>query len=559
MALHRLFWCAGLAGGTLLASAACRENLSPARGPAAVVTVSPDSATVVAGDSVRLSATALNAAGSVIAGVSMAWSSTDTLVARVRQDGTALGLSPGVALIRATADGRTGEARLVVVVRVAGIGIAPSALTLVPGARYSLAAYAVDSVGSQLSRVTPTWTVTDSTVATVTDSGQVAAIGEGTAWVRAEREGMADSVLVRSARVRFTSVAAGSDLNTCAAGPDGAFCWGAEYGSGALGTGVALWEQTTPAGVLGGQTLMQVSLGEGFACGLTAGGSAYCWGSSAYGRLGNGASEAVVPRAVGVAGGPTLTTLRAGRRHACGVSVGGQIRCWGGNTTGALGVPIGTGTSAVPVTVAAPVPFVYVGTGYLHSCALATDGTAWCWGRGAQLGDSVGVARWEPGQVAGSQRFTQLSSGWNHTCGLTADSLVYCWGFNTVGQSGVAGVDPVLVPTAVQDSPRLASITAGYLATCGLTASGEVWCFGWNQGGSLGTGDTVTTPTPRPAVPGYHFTSVSVGNQHTCGTSLDGLVYCWGTAEQGALGDGSSGGMRTTPVPVLGQRAAGLP
>jgi alpha-tubulin suppressor-like RCC1 family protein len=92
-----------------------------------------------------------------------------------------------------------------------------------------------------------------------------------------------------------------------------------------------------------------VSAGNGHTCGVTTGGVAYCWGSNAFGKLGDGAdSRSTTP--VAVAGGLSFASVSAGGNHTCGVTTGGDAYCWGWNNTGQLGN--GTTTnSSVPVGV----------------------------------------------------------------------------------------------------------------------------------------------------------------------------------------------------------------
>ena len=68
--------------------------------------------------------------------------------------------------------------------------------------------------------------------------------------------------------------------------------------------------------------------------------------------------------------------------------------------------------------------------GDIHTCALDTRGTAYCWGQNAegQLGDGSTVARSVPKRVATSLRFVSITAGGPHSCGLTDTGIAYCWG-----------------------------------------------------------------------------------------------------------------------------------
>ncbi|HXC24640.1 MAG TPA: Ig-like domain-containing protein [Gemmatimonadaceae bacterium] len=74
--------------------------------PPASVTVAPKTASVVVGDTVRLSTTIKNASGQILAGltgIDAQWSSSDTTIATVAQTGLVKGLRAGVVTVTATA------------------------------------------------------------------------------------------------------------------------------------------------------------------------------------------------------------------------------------------------------------------------------------------------------------------------------------------------------------------------------------------------------------------------------------------------------------------------
>jgi uncharacterized protein YjdB len=78
------------------------------------ITVSPSSASVVAGNTTTLVATARDANGNAIPGVSFSWSSSSTGVATVNGSGVVSGVAQGSATISASAAGRTGTASVTV-------------------------------------------------------------------------------------------------------------------------------------------------------------------------------------------------------------------------------------------------------------------------------------------------------------------------------------------------------------------------------------------------------------------------------------------------------------
>ncbi|HEX7241992.1 MAG TPA: hypothetical protein VF263_17040 [Longimicrobiaceae bacterium] len=168
----------------------------------------------------------------------------------------------------------------------------------------------------------------------------------------------------------FGSVSAGG-AHTCALASGAAYCWGYNlYGQVGNGAGGGL--VFTPAAVAGGLRFTAVYPGRansvvGFSCGIAEGGAAHCWGSSDAGQLGTtqalescrlsqqtefGCARAPVP----VAGGLAFRTLALGRQHACGLTTGGEVWCWGSNASGQLG-NASNADSPVPVKVAGTLRF----------------------------------------------------------------------------------------------------------------------------------------------------------------------------------------------------------
>src|SRR5216110_1806863 len=123
-----------------------------------------------------------------------------------------------------------------------------------------------------------------------------------------------------------------------------------------------------------------------------------------------------------------------------------------------------------------------------HTCGLAADGSAWCWGGGIPggLGNGTQSDVLVPVAVAGSLRFSQLSS----TCALTSDGLAYCWGDNSVGQLGDGTNAGSSVPVAVSGGRQYVSIGVGGRHACALTSNGAAYCWGSNESGALGLGTT---------------------------------------------------------------------
>ncbi|HEX4934900.1 MAG TPA: Ig-like domain-containing protein, partial [Gemmatimonadaceae bacterium] len=86
----------------------------PPPAPVATVAVAPDTATLVRAQGRTLAATLRDAAGNVLAGRAVAWSSSAVTVATVTADGAVTAVAPGVARIAATSEGKEGAATITV-------------------------------------------------------------------------------------------------------------------------------------------------------------------------------------------------------------------------------------------------------------------------------------------------------------------------------------------------------------------------------------------------------------------------------------------------------------
>jgi hypothetical protein len=168
-----------------------------------------------------------------------------------------------------------------------------------------------------------------------------------------------------------------------------------------------------------------------------------------------------------------------------------------------------------------------------------------------------------------------------HTCAIAADSTAYCWGSNDHEQLGTPVSDPTPCawdgtapptdegnggappigsapcrrnPTPVVTAQKFVIIGAGVRHTCALGAADSVpYCWGGNSSGQLGNGSTGGTQVePRPVTTDRprRFNLLSVGGEHTCGiVDPNGAIYCWGEGDDGRLGTGELGD-RPAPVRV---------
>lgn len=191
-----------------------------------------------------------------------------------------------------------------------------------------------------------------------------------------------------------------------------------------------------------------------------------------------------------------------------------------------IAVASGAARDSVQVTVRAAVESVEgwssLTTGAGHTCALATDGRSFCWGRNhlGQLGtgptDSTGVPR----RVIGGTRFVRLSAAGTGTCGIGTAGTASCWGSWT----GYPSVTPA--PRGVAPGRTFREIHAGgtYGQACGLETAGSILCWQFWQSAGL---QESTQPGP--------FTHVTASTP--CGLTPDGRLLCWSQRVAGTPSD----------------------
>lgn len=183
-------------------------RLTVSRVPVNSIVVTPSALTLTTGRAVRLTAQALDSTGRELSGRPITWSSDNAAVASVASDGTVTAVAPGRAEISATAEGKVGKATIdVTPVPVASLAVAPTTLALTVGSSQQIVATPRDSAGNVLAGRVVTWISGAPSVATVSQTGVVTAIGTGAALILATCEGQQATVALTVTVAAVASIA----------------------------------------------------------------------------------------------------------------------------------------------------------------------------------------------------------------------------------------------------------------------------------------------------------------------------------------------------------------
>jgi alpha-tubulin suppressor-like RCC1 family protein len=308
-----------------------------------------------------------------------------------------------------------------------------------------------------------------------------------------------------------------------------------------------------------------VSAGRNHTCATRSDGTVWCWGGNHDEQLGiPNVLERHVPVKVPLAGRFVFVSAggleyaysgRYSHYHTCALASDGSVFCWGENERGQLGVPLG-GPDPVQTHIVSDVAVLSAGA--RTNCVVQGDGAAYCWGDNddCQCGHPVPGHHSVPLRVMRTLILQTISVGETHACAVLADGTARCWGRGH--GLGLDEEDPCPAVSMRMDLPGQATeLGAGRHHTCALLADSRVWCWGRNDAGQIGNG-TISDPNghqfPQPPARTLGLTDVSMltaGGRHNCALKTDRTVWCWGANWMGQLGDGTTE-LRSSPMQVPG-------
>lgn len=222
---------------------------------------------------------------------------------------------------------------------------------------------------------------------------------------------------------------------------DSLVCMGSS-GNGVFGTGSAQWETyNTPKVVDSGVTYRSVALSNSSVCGVTMDNKLKCWGDNEYGKLGTGdLLERLVPTWVDTA--TTYKDVKASSSsysQNCGLTVAGEIKCWGRVLTG---VNTWT-TTTTPTLISGADVFLSIDVGSVTGCGVRDDNRVLCWGDNyGGIGDGTQVDRPIPTLTTDTTTYNFVATTDSESCGITVAGPVKCW-----GRDISSSLQPALVTT----------------------------------------------------------------------------------------------------------------
>ena len=201
--MHRTRLAALALGLTLACS-----STSPSGPTPVAINVTPDSLRLAVGDSAQLVAVVLDGDAHQITGVSVAFTSADTLVATVTPGGFVSAKHAGVDSVVASLGSLHTVVPIVVVVDTGltkSIHVTPDSARLAIGDSLQLVTV-IDSGATPVAGPIPTFVSRDTLVATVSVAGQVRGVGHGVDTITVSAEGLITHMIVRisSSRVAIS-------------------------------------------------------------------------------------------------------------------------------------------------------------------------------------------------------------------------------------------------------------------------------------------------------------------------------------------------------------------
>jgi alpha-tubulin suppressor-like RCC1 family protein len=294
---------------------------------------------------------------------------------------------------------------------------------------------------------------------------------------------------------RWRRLAAGATHACALVSGDELYCWG-NNGKGQLGLGDAV-ARLVPTRINSEILFAQIAAEGQSSCAIDRQAALQCWGDNAAGQLGMGAdapASLAVPTPVGTES--DWLHIAVGSGYACGIRAPGSLYCWGTNTASRLGVGSSDATlvQSLPKRVGSDSDWTSIVLGTKHACAIKSDASLHCWGDNShgQLGTGDRAHQSAPARI-GSSHWHEVALGDSHSCGIDTLGSLFCWG---VANSGTAASDQLSPLAVAQDQPYV-TVSARANITCAVTGDGTLKCWGDNSTFATGNSTSAIVSGPK--------------------------------------------------------------
>jgi len=338
-----------------------------------------------------------------------------------------------------------------------------------------------------------------------------------------------------------------------------------------------------------GKTAVKIFSGGYHNCVLLNDASIRCWGNNDQGQLGYGDNvrrgdnpgEMASLTAVTLGTGRTVVDMNLGNLETCAILDDGNLKCWGYNLSGQLGLghlnnvgtnPSDMGDSLPNVNLGSNVTVLKISRSFWSTrCALVLkDGVnqVICWGQNlyGDSGDmmsSWGIRSSDMGSNLPALDFGSLTGqvqniykNYYGFCAQFIDGNAKCWGYNTSTYRlcGANSADDYVGDKSIDMGDALAYLNAGIgikplqiesseigTFVCAVFDDQTTKCWGLNNYGQLGQDNVANynylpTTAPINLGVGRYATKVTTGAYHACAKLDDNSIKCWGSNAYGELG-----------------------
>ncbi|KAL4520908.1 hypothetical protein Ndes2526B_g00090 [Nannochloris sp. 'desiccata'] len=360
-----------------------------------------------------------------------------------------------------------------------------------------------------------------------------------------------------------------------------AFCWGNDNSLGQLGTNAATGT-IAPAPISGNGTYIKISAGFATACGIQNDLTGWCWGLNDQGQAGALNQSQPINSSLftptQIYGNDTWLEIAVGETFACGIKTNRSLFCWGNTYSGALGIGQLNSTVLVPQEIKiggpneAEIKWNKVACGWNFACAIATNGSLYCWGDNqyGQTGTGnqkqaltvptlvpIPLAIYDP-QTTWEDIF--IGSASLFAFATLSDGTSWSWGDGTQGTLAIEDITVTIIPEQMLTAQSWNLIRGGQAQVLGISDSSQGFAWGTGNEGQLGVGlalnasvGPVKIDIPDPE--GGNWSELCANTEQSCAIFKD-EAYCWGSSASGLLG--SPGGDTSFPRRVEGKGLWGV-